>query len=120
MEEKQVNSSCAKMIIAIVLTACIVFVGTSIYYMIKLADAEGYDFVDSTSYSKLDRVKNILKNNFLFEYDEDALLDGAINGMLETLDDPYTVYYTAQEWDNFMTETEGEYEGVGLYITYDT
>lgn len=118
MEENQKRNDWAKMLIAIVLTACIVFVGTSAYYMFKLADAEIY--VGSNTYNKLDKVRSILKNYFLFDYDEDKLLDGAVDGMLATLDDPYTVYYTEDEWDNFMTETEGEYDGVGLYITYDT
>lgn len=117
MEKK--NNDFGKILIAIIITACLVYTGTSLSYLRKMAD-NNYISYDDQSYGKLEKVKKILNENFLFEYDDEKLLNGAINGMLESLEDPYTEYYTAEEWEQFMTETEGEYMGVGLYITYDT
>ena len=113
------SKSWLRVLVAIIITACLVFVFTSSYYLKQFSESDVLDY-GSNSYSKLDKVKKILDEYFLFEYDEDKLLDGAIKGMLDTLEDPYTEYYTAEEWENFMTETEGEYDGVGLYITYDS
>ncbi|MBQ9266996.1 MAG: S41 family peptidase [Clostridia bacterium] len=120
MEENNKATNFWKVAIAVIITGCLVFIGTSAYYLKKLSGIEPSVIYGSNSYAKLDKVKEIIEQNFLFDYDEDKLIDGAISGMLETLDDPYTVYYTEDEWTKFMTETEGEYDGVGLYITYDT
>ncbi len=118
MEENNKVQNFYRMIIAIVITGCVVFVLTSWYYINQITEEKEIIY-DSNTYTKLDKVKAYIEDNFLFDYDKDKLLDGAINGMLETLDDPYTEYYTRDEWVRFMTETEGEYEGVGLYIAYD-
>lgn len=40
--------------------------------------------------------------------------------MLNALEDPYTSYFDEQETEDFLVETEGEYEGIGMYITYGT
>lgn len=119
MEEKNIMRNFLKTLTIMIITAGIVFVATSWHYMKVISEIEPQIITGPNEYSKLDKVKQILKSSFLFDYDEDKLLDGAVNGMLETLDDPYTVYYTEDEWTRFITETEGEYDGVGLYITYD-
>ncbi len=117
MNEKN-GRSFGSVVIAIVITSCLTFAVTSMYYWKKMAD-DSVGAYDGSSYAKLDRVKKIIKDNFLFEYDEEKFIDGAINGIIDTLDDPYTEYYNEEEWENFMTSTEGKYEGVGIYITYD-
>lgn len=117
MEQKK-RREFGNVIIAIVITGCLTFAATSMYYWKRMAE-ENVVAYDGNSYAKLDRVKKIIKDNFLFEYDEDKFIDGAINGIIDTLGDPYTEYYNVEEWESFMTSTEGEYEGVGIYITYD-
>ncbi|MEX2008429.1 MAG: S41 family peptidase [Candidatus Spechtbacterales bacterium] len=48
--------------------------------------------------------------------DDEALVYGAIRGMLEGLDDPYTTFFTEQEANEFFRELEGSFEGVGIEI----
>lgn len=117
MNEKR-GLSFGSVVIAIVITGCLTFSITSMYYLKKMADDSVVAY-DGNSYTKLDKAKKIIEDNFLFEYDEDKFIDGAIKGIIETLDDPYTKYYNEEEWENFMTSTEGEYEGVGIYVTYN-
>jgi len=45
---------------------------------------------------------------------------GCIRELLESLDDPYSTYYTKDELSSMMSETEGVYYGIGAYITTDT
>ncbi|MBD3300739.1 MAG: PDZ domain-containing protein, partial [Candidatus Moranbacteria bacterium] len=45
-----------------------------------------------------------------------ALLDGAVKGMVDALEDPYTVYFTEEETKDFMTDMEGSFEGIGAEV----
>ena len=44
------------------------------------------------------------------------LLAGAARGMVETLKDPYAKYYTAEEYEAYLSSINGEYFGVGLLV----
>ena len=109
-------------ILVVLLVAVLVYVCTSSYYTVKYALEENmrvdYEY-DMSTFEKLQKVKQIVDSSYLYEYEEDELIDGAINGMLLGLDDPYAAYYNADEFEEFYVETEGKYVGVGLYITYD-
>lgn len=66
---------------------------------------------------KLETIEDLIDKNFYFEDDEQAKQDGIIKGYLEGLDDPYSVYYTQEEYAAFMEDTEGEYVGVGVQVS---
>lgn len=71
---------------------------------------------DFTQFKKLFIVKDNLENLYDGKIDENALIDGAVKGMTETLNDPYTVYMNEKEYKEFSTQTEGNYVGVGLQV----
>lgn len=73
----------------------------------------------TNNFTKLDRVKSIIESSYLREYDDEKLLDASISGMLAGLDDPYAAYYNEKSFESFYTQTEGEYEGIGIYVSYD-
>ena len=95
---------------------CYVIVKLTVYSSI-LNTGISYSTKD---FSKLAAVKNIIDTTFLYEYDEDELMDATISGMLEGLNDPYATYYNKSAFESFNTQTEGEYEGIGIYVSYDT
>lgn len=45
------------------------------------------------------------------------LIDGAIDGMLEELDDPYADYFSANDFEDFNASLDGTFSGVGLMLT---
>lgn len=45
------------------------------------------------------------------------LIDGAIDGMLEELDDPYADYFSAEDFEDFNASLDGTFSGVGLMLT---
>lgn len=51
------------------------------------------------------------------DYDVQDMLDGAANGLLLGLGDPYTFYYTPEEYAELWEDDEGEYAGVGIQIS---
>ena len=45
--------------------------------------------------------------------DTATLSHGAIEGMIESLDDPYSFFMTAEEYEVYSSSFEGEFEGIG-------
>jgi carboxyl-terminal processing protease len=67
-------------------------------------------------FSKLYTAYDTLKENYYKELDEDALVNGAINGMLEALDDPYSDYMNVEEATGFHNSISSSFEGIGAEI----
>ncbi len=70
-------------------------------------------------YSRLDEVFNMLMSEYYKAPDEAQLIQGAIDGMLESLGDPYTFYYTPEEMTKATQDHNGLYTGVGMLVTSD-
>lgn len=68
-------------------------------------------------YEKQENLMEIAKHNFLYEADETKMLEGALEGTLKALGDPYTQYYSKEKFDALMQDTQGTYKGIGVYIT---
>ncbi len=48
--------------------------------------------------------------------DTSTLSQGAIEGMVKALDDPYTAYLTPQTYQMSLSDLEGKFEGIGAYV----
>jgi carboxyl-terminal processing protease len=48
--------------------------------------------------------------------DSSALSQGAIKGMVEALDDPYSSYLDPGAYHSWMSDLEGKFEGIGAYV----
>ena len=70
-------------------------------------------------YEELDELRQIVELFYYREPDEEAMLDGANMGLLYGLGDPYTFYYTPEEYAAMWEDDEGEYAGVGIQIMAD-
>ncbi|MBE5802759.1 MAG: S41 family peptidase [Clostridiales bacterium] len=70
-------------------------------------------------FEELAEMIDIVDSFYYLEPDEQAMLDGANMGLLYGLDDPYTFYYTPEEFAAMWEEDEGEYAGVGIQIMGD-
>ena len=70
-------------------------------------------------YSRLEEVRQTIMENYYIEVDEETLVQGAIDGMLASLDDPYTFYYTVDDMIDRQESTSGEYRGVGMSVQMD-
>lgn len=77
--------------------------------------------VDEKLVSKLQLLEEYIDQlYYLEEVSDDDLRTGIYRGLLNALNDPYSVYYSAEELDSFMQQTEGTYYGIGAYMTQDT
>jgi carboxyl-terminal processing protease len=80
---------------------------------------ENYNDMKSIAqkYEKQESVMDFAKKNFLYDADESEMLEGALKGTLSALGDPYTQFMSKEQFDALMQDTEGSYEGIGVYIT---
>lgn len=75
--------------------------------------------VGASTKADIDLQKEIiqkLESSYYKYVDPGSLGTGAIDGMLSTLNDPYTVYYTPQEYSELQEEESGSYGGVGMVM----
>jgi carboxyl-terminal processing protease len=79
---------------------------------------EGHDpEITEDQLKKLERAFDIISEQYVNEVDESELLDGAIHGMLEVLDDPYSVYMDETTAKEFMESLDSSFEGIGAEVS---
>ncbi|HEY0605641.1 MAG TPA: S41 family peptidase [Herpetosiphonaceae bacterium] len=104
-----------------VLMGCTLALGTGAGYVQGAASSgqctEAADVCQK--FSNFWKVWNIAETEFLdpSAIDHDEMISGAINGMLDTLNDRgHTRYNTAEEYQEEREDQQGRYEGIGAYI----
>ncbi len=77
--------------------------------------------VDTSSYRELDAFMDVytrVKAAYVDKVDDKTLIQGAIDGMLASLD-PHSSYVDALAFDNLRLATDGNYGGLGLSVTME-
>ncbi|HEX8692190.1 MAG TPA: S41 family peptidase [Longimicrobium sp.] len=64
-----------------------------------------------------DEVLHFVESRYVDEHSESDLYQKAIEGMLQELGDPHTVFMTADEYAQLHLQTSGEYGGLGIQIS---
>ena len=67
-------------------------------------------------YARLEAVRSTLMEDCYWDVGEDALIEGAIRGMMDVVEDPYTFYYTPDEMQRHNAQSEGIYSGLGFLL----
>ena len=83
----------------------------------KLTEASGA--LQNGSATKLETLIYILQNYYYKDIDNEDLVNGVYKGLLEGLDDPYSAYYTAEEYEDLMQTLTGNYAGIGALLQKD-
>jgi len=72
---------------------------------------------DATGAIKLMRAMDVVRSRYVEVVPVETLMNGAIKGMVSSLNDPYSVYMDAKMYKEFRMETEGSFSGVGIVIS---
>lgn len=76
---------------------------------------------DDEMADKVEEIEEILYElYYLGDIDKETMQDGMYKGMVDSLGDPYSVYYTEEELNELMEQTYGVYYGIGAYVGLDT
>lgn len=75
------------------------------------------EFLETPAARALIQSFGALKSGYLDDVDDDVLIEGAIEGMLGALEDPYTYYKTPDAAARDMQDQSGSFEGIGAVLT---
>lgn len=103
------------------------YVGTKLYRLSEARSANadgtsGETLVDDDTIEKLEALEQVIDKYYYKDEDIDVeeMTEGMYAGLVASLGDPYSVYYTEEEWKQMMSDTEGIYFGIGAYLQLDT
>lgn len=83
-------------------------------------EADSDDFLMSKEVRlKISQIKSIIDKYYLNDIDEDKMTEGMYKGLVSSLQDPYSVYYTKDEFEALMESSSGSYCGIGAYVSQD-
>ena len=84
----------------------------------QVVDCSGYDEVDVDF---MWTVWGILDSDYLNDdlLDSEMMVYGAVKGLVNSLDDPYTVFMDPEETEEFSQSLEGQLEGIGAELTVE-
>ncbi|MBO4864383.1 MAG: S41 family peptidase [Eubacterium sp.] len=68
---------------------------------------------------KTAEIEKIIDNYFYFEQDEEKREESYFDGIMRGLDDPYSVYYTKEEYEKMQEDDSGSFEGIGATVSKD-
>ena len=69
------------------------------------------------SIGKMLEVAAVIKTQYLKDVSVKQMMAGAVRGMVESLDDPYSVYMDKEEYHEFRQHIEGSIGGIGIYVS---
>ncbi|MER2063367.1 MAG: S41 family peptidase [Alkalibacterium sp.] len=82
----------------------------------SVLESDSADLADMADFEPLNEVYTILMTQYLEEVDSDTLIQGAIEGMADSVDDPYTSYLDEVESTSMNEDIEGSFEGIGAEV----
>lgn len=124
-EKKQLIYKC---ILVIVFVACITAVITCYaafncmeqnYFLVTGEIGENSKQNINTISSALKDFRKLIDEYYIGDVDEKKVMDETIKGYVNGLDDEYSEYMTAEEWEEYQINTLGNYVGIGIYMTQD-
>lgn len=120
-QTKRPKKSYKRGILTGILGSCGVFallIGICAFVLIKGVGAG--DALNAGTRAKLTYLTSLINYYFYEDVDKEQLQTGLYKGLLESLDDPYSTYYTAEEYQEMMIDTTGNYAGIGAMLTQRT
>lgn len=112
-----------KPVFILLLVAALLLGGSAVLLVGKLGvgnavvvTAEEYEDYNNlvSEYGKLDKMKHAVEDTYYIQVDSGKLMEGAYAGLMEGLEDPYSQYISAKEYENYMASMLGSYSGVGM------
>ncbi len=96
-----------------------ILVCAGIFFVLNLYNNGSVSALDKSVYKDIktfNEVFDMVKKNYVEEVDSTTLIQGAINGMIRSLD-PHSSYMTPELYKEMEVETQGQFGGIGIEIT---
>lgn len=99
--------------------AVVLAVGGIGYRCVSAIQYEKDSVLSDRHIEKIEYLEKLIDEWYLEEKDEEALAEGMYAGLIAGLKDPYSRYYTAKEYQEETTVTDGAYVGIGVQLMKD-
>lgn len=110
-------------VIIVCLVVLFVLLGVRSKYVVSFINKNSSDsqkVLDAGTEAKIKELLAQIDYYYYEDVDTEELADGLYKGLFEGIGDPYSVYYTKEEYDSMMASTSGTYYGVGAVLNQDT
>lgn len=105
-------------ILGIVCTLIIGGGGLKVYDVIQ-DNERNQGAVTDSFVQKAKYIEDTVKESYTGEVDDEEMEGYMYKGMMASLGDPYSAYYTSEEYEELTTETTGSYKGIGVVMQQD-
>ena len=75
--------------------------------------------VTDANVQKIEHFQRLLETYYYEDVSREELADGVLYGLMETVGDPYTCYYSVEEMEELTADIEGIFHGIGAYLEMD-
>lgn len=77
----------------------------------------GDSILSDEAVEKIDEIFTYMNIYYYGEIDKEEIYNSMYSGVLESLGDPYSVYYTPEEYKDLQVSTSGTYYGIGAGVS---
>ncbi|WP_029674615.1 S41 family peptidase [Butyrivibrio sp. VCB2006] len=78
------------------------------------------ELISDETLNKIQALEDVIDTYYYkTDVDKQEEANGIYKGLMDSLGDPYSVYYTEEELDEMMNSTKGVYYGIGAYVSFD-
>lgn len=78
-----------------------------------------YSYVNAAEGSVLSEARNIIQNYYLNDVSDEVLNSTSIEDMVKQLNDPYSSYFTKEEYESFTGSIDNKFTGIGIQVLTD-
>ena len=96
----------------------VVIVAAGIISLVAMLKSGGNIFTKDVE-SKVAFIEALIKETYYRDVDQETMTEGIYSGIVSSLGDPYSGYYTADQYSQLMIDVSGEYGGIGASLLKD-
>ena len=104
-----------------VLAISIFFIGCFLAVLLKLSTSGtlGEFALGEDALVKMNDLIKYADENYLYDVDKEVMEEAIYSAIFDSLGDPYSTYYTPEEYNEIMESTTGIYYGIGVVVQED-
>ncbi len=129
MESYQRKQLIYKCVLSTILVACVTAVvtfyvtynslGRNHLLVMGSSNENGTENISAIS-TNLKSFRTLIDEYYIGDIDEQKMMDETVKGYVNGLEDEYSEYMTASEWEDYQADALGNYVGIGIYMSQDT
>lgn len=104
-------------IILVLVTALVTFGLSNVFYSYRVQNLITMDELrNAEDFDRFITILTLARTKHVEEVSMEDLLEGAMEGAIKALEDPYSSYYDASKYEDFKISVTGHYSGIGVVV----